>query len=150
MSEENKTTIRRLIEEVWNRRNPNIADELIAATHTNHDPASPDFGRGPEGYKRHFQTYVSAFPDLRLLIDSIVSEGDVVAARWTATGTHKGRLGDVAATGRPVAVTGITMARVSQGRVHESWLQWDALGLMRQIGAARLHSQAAGSHVTEL
>lgn len=150
MPEENKTIIRRLVEEIWNRRNPNIADELIAQSYINHDPASPEFGRGPEAYKRHFQMYATAFPDLRFLIDSMVSEGDLVATRWTATGTHKGRLNELTPTGNSVAVTGMTIARVSGGKVHETWAQWDALGLMRQLGAIPSRTQAAGSHGMEL
>jgi predicted ester cyclase len=111
----------------------------------------PTFGRGPEAYKRHFNLYATAFPDLRFLIDSMVSEGDLVAVRWTVTGTHKGRLSEILPTGRSVGVTGITVARISGGKLHETWDQWDALGLMRQIGATQTRTQAASSsHGLEL
>ena len=149
MSESNKTVVRRLIEEVWNKRNPAVADELIATNYVSHDPSTPEHGRGPEAYKRTFHLYAAAFPDLRFTIDSIFSEGDLVAARWTSTGTHRGKLNEIEPTGRTVTVTGTTIIRIAAGQVREDWVQWDAVGLMRQLGVLKPMTQAAGRRASE-
>ena len=137
MPEDNKMLVRRMIEQLWNQRNLAIADELAAPNFVSHDPASPDFGRGPEALKRMVKHYTEAFPDTRFTIDEMISEGDRVVARWSVTGTHQGRLGDIPPTNRQVTVTGVDIARVSGGKVQEVWTSWDALGMMRQLGAVQ-------------
>ncbi len=144
MSESNKQLCRRVFEEMWNARRPGLADELIAPTHQDHDPNSPEFGRGPEAFRQVYSLYTNAFPDLRFTVESVIAEGDLVAVRWTSSGTHRGKLGDVEPTGRSRVVTGVTISRVANGKLQESWVQWDALGLMKEIGAVRPAGKAAG------
>ena len=144
MPEDNKTVVRRIYEEIWNQRNLGAADELAAANFVSHDPASPDFGRGPEAVKRMVKYYTDAFPDTHFVIDDMVSEGDRVVTRWTVRGTHKGRLGDLAPTNRQVTVQGIDITRVSGGKAQELWNSWDALGMMRQLGATVSMARATG------
>jgi steroid delta-isomerase-like uncharacterized protein len=134
MSEPNKNVMRRLIEEVWNKGNASVADELCAPNCIHHDPATPEIGRGPEGEKKTMQLYRGAFPDLRLTIEELIAEGEFVVCRWTSRGTHKGELNGIAPTGKQTQVTGITVARMTNGKMAESWVNWDALGLMRQLG----------------
>ncbi len=74
-------------------------------------------------------------------IDEQVSEGDTVVIRWTATGTHKGNLPPLPPTGKTIKVTGITVARLSNGKFVESWNNWDALGLLQQLGAVPLETR---------
>jgi steroid delta-isomerase-like uncharacterized protein len=150
LSEENKTIVRRLADEIWNRRNPAIADALLAPKFVGHDPNAPETGRGPEAYKRAVNRCVAAFPDLKLTVDSVIAEGDLVVLRWTATGTHRGVWNDIAPTGRTATVTGISVCRVAGGKVHEEWAQWDAVGLMRQLGIVHPKTQAAGRHGAEM
>ena len=142
--EENRKLARRMIEQVWNKRDLQAIDEFVAPNYVLHDPSSPDFGRGPEACKRHVGLYTAAFPDTHFVIDSMIAEGDQVVTRWTVHATHRGRLNDIPATGRPVTVTGITVSRIANGKLQEDWVSWDALGLMRQLGAARPMTQAAG------
>lgn len=142
MREDNKTVVRRLIEQLWNQRNPGITDELLAPNFTPHDPASPDFGRGPDALKRLAKYYIEAFPDTHFTIDEMISEGDRVVTRWTVRGTHQGRLADISPTNRQVTVTGMDIFRVSGGKVQEVWTSWDAVGLLRQIGAVQGTSRA--------
>jgi steroid delta-isomerase-like uncharacterized protein len=136
MSEQNKATARRVLEEVYGGNNLDAADEIYAPDFEDHDPtAPPEMRQGPDGIKQQARMYNSAFPDLQLTVDAQYAEGDVVVTRWTARGTHEGELMGVPATGNSVTVTGITIGRLADGRIAEEWSNWDGLGLMQQIGA---------------
>jgi steroid delta-isomerase-like uncharacterized protein len=134
MSEQNKTNVRRLFEEVWNQGHVPVADELFAPTYTHHDSSTPDVGRGPESEKKRVTLYRNAFPDLRLTIDDIIAEGETVVARWSCRGTHKGDLNGIAPTGKQFNITGVSIARFTNGKMFEGFVNWDALGLMQQLG----------------
>jgi steroid delta-isomerase-like uncharacterized protein len=134
MSEHNKAVLRRVFEEVWNKGNLSLVDELFAPNYEDHDPSTPDFGRGPESEKKRATLYRNAFPDLRLTIEDIIAEGDTVMARWSCRGTHKGDLGGIAPTGKQISISGVTVARLSNGKLAEAHVNWDALGLMQQLG----------------
>jgi len=146
MSEQNKSVMRRLVEELWNKGDLSLADQFFTPNYTHHDPATPDFGRGPESEKKRASLYRTAFPDLRLTIENIISEGDTVMARWSCHGTHKGDLGGIAPTGKRIDFTGDSVARLSGGKLAEGWVNWDALGLMQQLGVvpAPVRTKAAG------
>jgi len=146
MSEGNKTTVRRLIEEVWNKGYMPVADELFAPTYVHHDSSTPDVGRGPEGEKKRATLYRNAFPDFRLTIEDLVAEGETVVARWSGRGTHKGELNGIAPTGKQINITGVSIARFANNKITEGWVNWDALGLMRQIGAVpEIHKATVAS-----
>jgi steroid delta-isomerase-like uncharacterized protein len=134
MSEQNKTIVRRLVEELWNKGNLPVADELIAPTYTHHDAATPDVGRGPESEKKRVTLYRNAFSDLRLTVEDMIAEGEIVMARWSCRGAHKGELNGIAPTGKQIAISGVTVCRVASGKIVEGWVNWDALGLMQQLG----------------
>ena len=136
-----KTVSRRIFEEVWNNKNLSAIDELMAANYVHHDPQSPKFPDGIEGYKQLVNYYLKAFPDSHFTIDLEIQEGDVAATHWTVRGTHRGDLPILPATGKTFSVTGISIARVKNGKFAESWNNWDALGLMQQLGNV---SAAAG------
>ncbi len=134
MSEGNKFVIRRSFEELWNKGNLSLADELFAPNYTHHDPSTPDFGRGPESEKKRATLYRTAFPDLQFTIEDIIAEGQTVIARWSCRGTHKGDLSGIAPTGKQVTISGVSVARFTGGKMVEGWVNWDALGLMQQLG----------------
>ena len=134
MSEKNKTIVRRLLEELWNQGNLSVADEFFASTYVHHDASTPDVGRGPESEKKRATLYRTAFPDLHLTIEDVIAEGETVMTRWSCRGTHKGDLNGMAPTGKPITVSGVTVARVSNGKIAEGYVNWDALGLMQQLG----------------
>jgi steroid delta-isomerase-like uncharacterized protein len=142
MSEANKSLCRRFVEEVWNNRNMSVIDEIFAANYTEHDPSGPDFGRGPESVRKMLNHYLTAFPDTRFTIDDLIAEGDRCVLRWTARGTHRGELRGIAPTGKQVTVTGTTVSRITNGKFVESYANWDALGMMQQLGVVQ--KQAAG------
>jgi steroid delta-isomerase-like uncharacterized protein len=129
------------MEEGFNKGNLASVDEITAEGFRNHDPADGGDYVGREGAKQQIQMYRAAFPDLQLTIDDIFESGDEVAVRWTARGTHRGDLMGLAPTGVQTVTTGITIDRYEDGKIAESWTNWDTLGLMRQLGAA----PAAGS-----
>jgi len=148
MSEHNKANVRRLFDELWNKGNLAVADELIAPTYTHHDAATPDVGRGPESEKKRVTLYRTAFPDLRLTIEDTVAEGETVVARWTCRGAHKGDLNGIAPTGKQFAMSGVSIVRFVGGKMAEGWINWDALGLMLQLGVVPELGQAKAAATT--
>lgn len=134
MSEQNKTVVRRLFDELWNKGNLQVADELIAPNYLHHDDSSPGLGKGPEGEKKRVNLYRTAFHDFRLSIEDLLAEGETVVARWSCRGVHKGELNGIAPTGKQFAITGVTICRFDHGKIVEGFVNWDALGLMRQLG----------------
>lgn len=136
-----KELSRRIFEEVWNNQNLSAADEMIASTFVDHDPQSSV--QGIEGYKQFVRYYLTAFPDSHFTVEDEISEGQMVVTRWTVNGTHTGSLGAIPATGRKVSVTGISCARVENGKVVEAWSNWDTLGMMQQLGILSATAQQA-------
>jgi steroid delta-isomerase-like uncharacterized protein len=100
------------------------------ANYVHHDPQSPKFSDGVEGYKQLVAHYLNAFPDARFTIDQETQEGDTAVTRWRVQGTHKGDLPKLPATNKSFSVAGVTIARSKDGKIVEGWNIWDALGLM--------------------
>ena len=134
MSAENKALSRRFFEEVFNAGNLDVVDELVAPDFVNHDAATPEPARGVEGAKASITGYRDAFPDLNFTIEEQIAEGAYVTTRWSAKGTHEGDLMGIAPTGKQGTVTGISIDRIVDGRLVESWTNWDTLGLLQQLG----------------
>src|SRR5919202_5497109 len=134
MSEENKTLARRVLEEVFNEGNLDVVDEIFAQDYVHHDPTMPEEGHGREHMKEFASMYRSAFPDVRVQIEDQIAEEDRVATRWVASGTHEGELMGIAPTGNRVTVAGLTIDRIANGQVAETWDNYDALGMMQQLG----------------
>jgi steroid delta-isomerase-like uncharacterized protein len=141
-AEANKATSRRFFEEIVNARQLGVADEIFAAEHTYHDPASPMIGRGPEGMKQLISMYLAAYPDLHHTVEDVITEGDKVVTRWTGTGTHQGDLLGIPPTGKPAKVMGIWIHRLAGGKIVESWNVWDTLGMLQQLGVVPAPGQA--------
>lgn len=133
MSEQNKAIVRRLYEEIWDKGNLAVLDELQAVDAVDHN-RPPGLPPGREGVKQFFRMYLAAFPDVRMVIEDQVAEGDRVVTRWTATGTHKGELMGIPPTGKQVRVSGIDINRLEGGKIIESWGSSDQLGMMQQLG----------------
>jgi steroid delta-isomerase-like uncharacterized protein len=138
--EENKAQDRRMWEEAFNQGKLAVADEVCAATFTDHDPHSTV--RGPERAKQDIALYLRASPDIHFTIEDQIAEGDKVVTRLTVRGTHQGELMGLAATGRQFAVSGISIVRFAHGKVEEQWANFDMLGLLQQLGAVPTPGQA--------
>ena len=133
-AEDNKTIVRRLIEEPWTG-NVGIVDEYVDANYVGYDPSQPEPLRGPQAVKEFIQMFISAYSDGRLTVDQQFAEGDMVATRWTGRGTQDGDLMGIAPTGKQVTVPGITISKLKNGKVVEEWSNWDTLGMLQQLGA---------------
>ena len=133
MSESNKTILRRFFEELFNTGDLSVADEIVGVNYVNHD-AVPGETPGREGLKAFVTHIRTAFPDIYFTIEDQIAEGDSVVTRWTVTGTQQGEFAGVPATGKSVRVKAINIHRVTGGQIQEGWLNWDALGMMQQLG----------------
>ena len=135
LAKTNKAVSLRFYEEVWNKGNLAVLNEIIANDHVNSGPGTlPGLPTGPEGSKQLVTVYLNAFPDVHFTIDEQIAEGDKVVTRWTAHGTHKGELVGIPATGKSSTVTGINVDRIVNGKIVESWGIFDQFGMMQQLG----------------
>jgi predicted ester cyclase len=90
--------------------------------------------RGPEGFKPFFRRFRDAFPDIQIVIEDCIAEGDKATARCTVKAKHTGEGLGVAATNNPIEFTGICIVRVQDGKIAEAWNNFDFLSLNQQIG----------------
>ena len=135
MSEENKGVQRRVIEEVFNRGDLDLVDELFSQNYVQHDPSGPQVGQGTEEFKGTVSAIRAAFPDLHMEIEDHIAEGDKVVTRWVGSGTHEGEFMGVPPTGNRVSMTGTVIDRFADGKIEESWNLYDALGMLTQMEA---------------
>ena len=141
--QENKALYARYIEEAFNRGNVAVLDELLSDDYTFHD-APPGTPPGREGVRRTVEMFRTAFPDLHIEIEEQVAEGDVVVSRSVTRGTHRGVLMGIAPTGRQMAMPGMVMARIRDGKLTDSWVQNNVLGLLGQLGVEVLPGATPG------
>ncbi len=134
MSEANKALVRRLREEAISTGNLALIDELLTENYLYHGPSLAGEIRGIEAFKQFLLPFTKAFPDRRETISHQIAEGDMVATRFSFTGTHKGDLMGIAPTGVTVTLTGIEISRIVDGRIVEAWVDFDSLALLQQLG----------------
>lgn len=133
----NCAAIREWYEEVWNKRDASAITRMLSADAVVHGLAQSGGSlHGPDGFLQFHRAFTSAFPDLRVHVEDAIEQGDRVAMRFTATGTHSGDGLGFPATNRPMRVSGMTIARVAGGKFVEGWNVFDALGMMQQLGVA--------------
>jgi steroid delta-isomerase-like uncharacterized protein len=132
-AEESKATMHRYLG-VFEQGNIDVLDELLAPDYINHTPATPDLPTGPEGVKGVVSMFRSAMPDLRVVVEDMIAEGDKVATRYTLEGTHEGELFGVPPTGQRLSIKSFTAERVSEGKIREHWRVSDNLDMMQQLG----------------
>ncbi|HSM55574.1 MAG TPA: ester cyclase [Candidatus Sulfomarinibacteraceae bacterium] len=132
MREKNKGVARRFLEELWNRSNFAVVDELLARDYDGH---SSTVIRGPEGAVAFIPRMRAAFPDFQFRVLDQIAEGDKVATRWKLFGTHEGAFQGVPPSGKRVEMTGITIFRITNGKITDGWTSEDILGMLQQIGA---------------
>ncbi len=135
MPADNKTIVRRLYEEVWNKRKLEVVNELISPSHALQGSTIFGSSIGPEAYKRQVSRFLEGYPDLHWAIEDTIAEKDKVVACWTLSGTHKGDFMGVPATNKKVSVGGMTIHHIAGGKIMDSHTNWDALGMMQQLGA---------------
>ena len=134
MTQDNSAIVRRFVDEVINQGKMDSAGEFVWEDVVEQVPL-PGQGPGLEGLKDVLRGMRSAFPDIDFSIKEQVCEGDKVASRFEWTGTHKAEFMGVPATGRQVRVWGVVIDRLEAGRIKDTRILMDALGLMMQLGA---------------
>lgn len=132
MSGANEAVVRRFYEEMNNGRHNELAAELFTADHQLHDPQVPA-ADGPGGVAAAVATYQTGV-DGHWEIDDIFSSGDKVVVRWTGTGEHVADLNGIAPTGKKIDVSAISIHRMADGKIAETWEVWDTLGFLQQLG----------------
>jgi len=132
---DNKGVIMTFIEEVINQGRLERTDDLVVEDFVELDPL-PGQAQGREGLKEVIGQIRSAFPDIRWTVDEMVAEGDKVFSRFTWSGTHEGAFLGVPATGRRITVKGMVIDRLVSGKMADSRILMDTLGMMQQLGAA--------------
>ena len=137
MSEENKAIVRRWFEEVWNKGRAEAIDEMLAADGVIHglsdDPENPM--RSPDDFKPFHTTFRGAFPNINVVVEDLVAEGDKVAVRCSVRGKHTGDHLGVTASNVAVEFDGIAIVRIEDGKIVEAWNNFDFLKMNKQIGA---------------
>jgi steroid delta-isomerase-like uncharacterized protein len=132
MSEDNKALARRSWEVVDNL---DILDEVYASDLVWHEPDQDVHGL--EEARQFVTTYKTAFPDLNVTVEDVISEGDNVVTRYTMRGTHQGEIEEFGPpTGRQMELQGITVHRIADGKIVEEWERYDNLSLLQQLGLA--------------
>lgn len=132
-AEQNKAFIQRVTEEFYNQGKIELAEQFYASTYVHHDPASPQV-RDRDGLKEALRAFRAGCPDLQITTDALFAEGDTVTKRWTYHATHTGDLSGLPPTGRRITMSGLELFRLAGGKIVESWLAYDNLSLMQQLG----------------
>ena len=142
---DNAALVRRWFEEVWNSGREEAIDELFGEEGVAHGLADETGTplRGPAGFKPFFRKFREAFPEIEVVVEETIAEGDRVAARCNVRGRHRGDTLGFKATDSPVEFTGISIVRVREGKIVEAWNNFDFMSMFRQLGALRLEAVPA-------
>ena len=127
MTNPSSTVVHRWFQEVWNNGQAQVIDELMTDNAIAHGVTDVDKDRGPAGFKRFYEQFRADFSNIHIRVDKIMSDGDLEAAHCHVTATHT-------QSGKPVAFSGLTMARIADGKISEAWNHFDFLGLYQQLG----------------
>jgi steroid delta-isomerase-like uncharacterized protein len=140
--EENKVRVRRLYEEVFNQKNLAAIDDFFAPSVIDHSlpPGAPG---GIEGVRQTIAMFLGAFPDLHVTVEDSIAEGGKVVARWTLRGTHQGASLGIPPTGKQFTMPGISILCLDGGKATETWVIFDQLGMLQQLGLAPVPAQAS-------
>jgi steroid delta-isomerase-like uncharacterized protein len=125
-AEQNKSIVRRWIEEGWNKHNLAVIDDVYATDFVQHEP-EPQTVNSSEALKQYVGAYLTAFEDL-------IAEGDKVVWRFNSTGHQNGPFLGMPPSGRTGNITGIAIFRLENSRIAEAWVNIDVLGLLQQTG----------------
>jgi steroid delta-isomerase-like uncharacterized protein len=140
MTQDHKTVIRRVFDEVWNKSDFSLLDQVYGPDYVAHIAGSPKDVEGPEQFKQFVALQGVLISDLSFSVDDQIAEGDSVATRWTATAAPTSGLVSVPTDGQEIKIAGISIHRFADGKIVESWDNWDALTLYQALGTDVLES----------
>jgi steroid delta-isomerase-like uncharacterized protein len=144
-AEANAAAAKRVLDEGFNQGRLEVFDEICSPDVVSHDPAEPEDLRGLDAQKERVSKYRTAMPDLEITLEDVFAGDDRVATRWTVRGTNDGELDGMPPTGRKVEVRGISIDRFdNDGRIVETWDNWDRAGFMEQLGLMPATAGQAG------
>ena len=130
---ENKTIVRRFLEDGFNAGNFAVFDEMLAPDFVNHDPANPTV-RDRDGLKQYWAALRAGFPDQHTVAEELLADGDKVVKRATFRGTHSGTFNGLPPTGQRVTIALISIYRIVDGRITAIWWGYDNLSVLQQLG----------------
>ena len=135
--EANKALMRRWFEEVWNKGSADAIPEMFAKDGIAHGLSQEAQAplRGPSDFLPFHAQFRGAFPDIEVMVEDQIAEGDMVATRCSVRGKHSGDSLGIAATHSPVDFTGMTITRIRDGKIVEAWNNFDFMRMYRQLGA---------------
>lgn len=133
MSEQNKNTIRRFWDQVFNGRQLDAIDSMFTDDYVYHGPAGQEI-RGAEGLKQLLGMYFNAFPDVQVQVEDVLADGDKVMSRVIGRGTHEGEIMGIPPTGKKIEMTVLCINRFVGDRVAEDWELVDLFAMMQQLG----------------
>jgi len=137
--EELKAKLRRFIEEGVNKGDLDVIEDVYAGSWVDHDLGHPDYGTGPQAVRKEVTAYRTGFPDIEQEIHELLAEGNLVAHRWTTTGTHLGEFMKIPPTKKRLATEGMTFSHFGpDGKIVETFNYYDRLSFMQQLGAKGL------------
>src|SRR5271165_2095771 len=129
--------MRRWFREVWNEGKTQTIYDLMDENGIAVGRDQPGVViRGPRGFEKFVNKIRGAFPDLKITLEDAFGADDKVVIRWSATMTHTGEGLDIAPTGKPVKVTGISIAQIENGKIVRGWDNWDQLAMQQQLALA--------------
>jgi len=129
--------IHRWFDEVWNNRSEAAIDEMFAVDGVGHGLGDEDIV-GPEAFKVFHRAFVSAYPDLKVVVEDTIVDGDKIAARCRVTGKHDRHGIGLSPTNRAVNFTGMVILRVKDGKIVEAWNEFNFMKMYTQLGALTL------------
>ncbi|MGB2954048.1 MAG: ester cyclase [Gaiellaceae bacterium] len=135
MSEQNKVAMRRFYDDVVNKGNVDLIDDLLTEDFREYEQLPPGLEPTREGVKQLFRTFREAFPDLRFEVEDLLADDDKVVARITIRGTHEGEFMGIPATGKKVEFGGIDIVQFRDGKAVAHWGVSDTAGMLEQLGA---------------
>lgn len=144
MSTQPKEVVRRYLERYVSGGDEAVADELVAEEIVFASPYAPQPVEGKAAFEQMLAGLRAAFPDLAIREEALIAEGDLVAARWVASGTHTGApFAGLEPSGRRFEIAGMSFYRVRGGKIVAGWVCDDSLGMLTQLGAPPAAAAAA-------
>jgi steroid delta-isomerase-like uncharacterized protein len=134
-AEQNKSIVYRWVEQAWNHGDFSSAAALYVPTYQLHDDTAPVPVNSPDALAEFIKTFRRAMPDLRMTVEQLIAEGEMVAWRFRVTGTQTAELLGIPPTNRPVSISGTVTSRFQNGQWAEDYANWDVYSMLRQLGA---------------